>query len=265
MDPASTAASAHKDIVSGLRQFSLAWFLAREDIRQRYVRTMLGPLWMVLSTGVTFVVLAVVMSSLFSNDMADYLRFMASGLLLWMWIASCLSESPNILVLSGALIQSFPLPITTQYLRFMLRNTMILLHNAIILLIVYLCYPSQHPLYPWMALAGFALNTLVLLGVSVCFSLANVRYRDMRMIILNMVQILPLVTPVFWSRATLKSHLWIADLNPLYHMLEIMRAPLLGQEPALASWLVSATAAILALGMAYIGFRRFRHRIIFWI
>ena len=129
------------DIRRGLRESSLAAYLAWEDIRQRYVRTMLGPFWIVLSTGIWFSAMGFVMANLFNQTMAQYLAFVISGLLVWVLISTAISEGTQVLINSSPLITSFSVPIFTHYIRFVLRNNIIFFHNIVILIIVFLIFP----------------------------------------------------------------------------------------------------------------------------
>ena len=254
-----------RDIVLAVRQIRLAGFLAYEDIRQRYVRTMLGPLWIVLSTGVWFAVMGFVMSSLFHRPMQEYLPFIISGLLSWVLISTCILESSQVLVSSAPLITSFAIPIFIHYIRFVLRNTFIFLHNVLILLIVLAIFPPEVTIYTWLVIPGLLINLLILVGLSVMLSLANLRYRDTHLAVASAMQVLPFVTPIFWDKPMLESHRWIADANPFYHMIEIMRAPMLGQAPSLLSWEITGGLAVLLMVVALRFFIRYRHRIIFWL
>ena len=212
----------------------MAWFLAWEDIRQRYVRTMLGPLWIVLSTGVWFSVMGFVMANLFGQKLHEYLPFVMTGLLTWVLISSCIMESAQVLVSSAPLITSFSIPIFTHYIRFILRNTIIFFHNVLILAIVLIIFPPQVTVYTWLTIPGLLLNLLILMNVSVFLSLANLRYRDTYLAIVSAMQVLPFVTPIYWDKAMLHNNTWIADINPFYHMVEVMRGPILGHAPRTA-------------------------------
>jgi ABC-type polysaccharide/polyol phosphate export permease len=53
------------------------------------------------------------------------------------------------------------------------------------------------------------------------------------------------------------------ELNPLYQMIEIVRAPLLGGVPPLATW--AATLGVTAAGWRVTFFVRLRERIACWI
>lgn len=253
------------DIGRALRQFSLGWFLAWEDIRQRYVRTLLGPLWIVLSTGIWFTVMGFVMANLFHQDMREYMPFMVSGLLMWVLIASSLSESPGVLVMAEDYICSFAIPIFTHYIRFILRNYIIFLHNLLILLVVLMIFPPPVTGATWLAIPGLLLDLLILMSLAILLSLANLRYRDTHLAVMSALQIVPFITPIFWNRGMLEKHRWIADVNPFYHMIEVVRAPITGQYPSGFSWMaVSIMASGLPL-MACLLFVRYRHRIIFWL
>lgn len=254
-----------RDIARGLQGYSLASFLAWEDIRQRYVRTMLGPLWIVLSTGVWFSAMAFVMANLFGQDMHTYLPFLVSGLLVWMLISTSIMESSQILVMAAPLITAFPIPIFTHYLRFMIRNGIIFLHNVLILAIVLIIYPPVLTGATWLAIPGLLLDMVLLTALAVVLSLINLRYRDAHLAIASAMQVLPFVTPVFWKRVALVDNRWIADVNPFYHMIEIVRAPALGEYPSNLSWIMTGGMTLALIAAACYMFVRYRHRIIFWL
>jgi lipopolysaccharide transport system permease protein len=262
---ALAARIALQDIARALRQLNMAWFLAWEDIRQRYVRTMLGPLWIVLSTGVWFTVMGFVMANVFGQRVHDYLPFVVTGLLSWVLISSCISESSQVLTTAAPLITSFPIPIFTHYIRFILRNTIIFFHNILILAVVLLVFPPAVTLNTWLVVPGLAIDLLILLSISVLLSLANLRYRDTHLAVLSALQVLPFVTPLYWDKPMLKSNMWIADLNPFYHMVEVLRAPVLGRAPDALSWLYTGGMGVGLFLLAAWLFTRYRHRIIFWL
>ena len=253
------------DIGKGLRDYRLAAFLAWEDIGQRYKRTLLGPFWIVLSTGIWFSAMGFVMANLFGQAPEQYLPFMTSGLLVWLLISASIIDSAQALTVAAPLISSFPIPIFTHYLRFVMRNYFVFLHNVIILVIVFLIYPPEFNINTWMAIPGLLLNMVILMSLAVFLSLANLRYRDTHLAIASAMQVLPFITPIFWDRGMLKNHHWIADINPLYHMIEIVRLPLLGQIVPTYSWFATCGMAAGLFAGACLLFVRYRHRIIYWL
>jgi ABC-2 type transport system permease protein/lipopolysaccharide transport system permease protein len=80
-----------------------------------------------------------------------------------------------------------------------------------------------------------------------------------------LVNIVFFVTPIFWRKEMLAERGLLAEFNPFFHFIEIVRAPLLGQAPPLRTWF--AVAAITAVGWAatLVVFSAYRRRIAYWL
>jgi ABC-type polysaccharide/polyol phosphate export permease len=57
----------------------------------------------------------------------------------------------------------------------------------------------------------------------------------------------------------------VIDFNPFYHVIEVVREPLLGKAPAVANWIVSAGLIVLGSALTLYVFSRFRQRIAYWL
>lgn len=57
----------------------------------------------------------------------------------------------------------------------------------------------------------------------------------------------------------------VLDPNPFYHLLAIVRGPLMGQSPTLFNWIISLTMAIFGWLLAIKFFDRFRSRVAYWL
>jgi ABC-2 type transport system permease protein/lipopolysaccharide transport system permease protein len=79
------------------------------------------------------------------------------------------------------------------------------------------------------------------------------------------VQIIFFVTPIMWNPELLAHRTYIADVNPFYHLVQIIRAPLLGHVPELKNYLAVLLVTAINLGLAGYVFTRFRSRISYWI
>ena len=71
-----------QDVREGARLLPLAWTLGWLDIRLRYRGSMLGPLWLTLSTGIMVGALGYLYAGIFHTDIHDYLPFLALSLVL---------------------------------------------------------------------------------------------------------------------------------------------------------------------------------------
>jgi len=121
--------------------------------------------------------------------------------------------------------------------------------------------PIFYLLFP-LGLVAAAINGLWL---AIVFGILGVRFRDVPQTVTTLVQVAFFITPVMWRVEMLGNNRWIAEMNPLYHLLEVLRAPLLGTYPSASSW----TAVFVVTGFGYIVtlilFVRYRSRIAYWV
>jgi len=57
----------------------------------------------------------------------------------------------------------------------------------------------------------------------------------------------------------------LAHINPVFHFIEIVRAPLLGKLPMAESWLVALVTIGLGFAAALLLFQRVSRRIVYWL
>jgi ABC-type polysaccharide/polyol phosphate export permease len=111
------------------------------------------------------------------------------------------------------------------------------------------------------------LNLVVALGLTTFLGIVAARFRDVQLIVSMLLQLVFLMTPIMWQTKSLKGSAipYVADFNPVYHLIEIVRRPLLNQAPTSTSWAIAGVAAAgsFALGMAF--YARYRHRVPFWV
>jgi ABC-2 type transport system permease protein/lipopolysaccharide transport system permease protein len=68
-----------------------------------------------------------------------------------------------------------------------------------------------------------------------------------------------------WKPELLHRRAYIAVINPFYHLIEIVRTPLLGNVPDLKNYLAVLLITAVNLGLAGLVFTRFRSRVAYWI
>ena len=145
------------------------------------------------------------------------------------------------------------------------RNLIILAHNLVILIPVFWYYHRGVDARALLAIAGLLLVALngYLLGISL--GLLSARYRDVPQIIGNLVQVAFFMTPIMFATRALGTRGWIAQANPFYHFLEIVRAPLLGQQGSAESWLYALCTTLVSVVITLLLFNRYRSRIAYWV
>jgi lipopolysaccharide transport system permease protein len=256
---------AMRDVGEGTRLLPLAWTLGWLDIRLRYRGSMLGPLWLTLSTGIMVGALGYLYAGIFHTDINSYLPFLALSLVLWGFLASVVSESCSAFTESEGIVRAVRMPFFLFAARLLIRNVLVLAHNVLVIAVVYAVFrvwPGRHGLLavPGLLLWGLDSLALVLMLGTFC-----ARFRDILPIVASVMQIAFFMSPVIWMPEQLGRGQALLPFNPFFDMLEIVRAPLLGTLPAEGIWLGAMLYSIALWVLAWSLFTRARGRIAFWI
>jgi lipopolysaccharide transport system permease protein len=248
-----------------LRLWRLAWTLGWLDIRLRYRGSMLGPFWLTISTGVMVAALGFLYSTLFKMELGDYLPFLALSQVLWSFLAATVGEACTTFTEAEAVIRSVRMPFFVFSLRVVVRNAAVLAHNVAVIVVVFAVFaiwPGWHALLALPGLLVWGIDALLLTLMLGAFC---ARFRDIQPIIGSVMQIAFFLTPVIWKPEQLGSGASKLPLNPFFDLLEIVRAPLLGEVPAGATWLGAMGYSVLLGVLAWAFFMRARGRVAFWI
>ena len=263
----SAAWRARNDLIEGLKRWPVWSSLAWHDIRIRYIRTMLGPLWITVSMAVFVFALGFVFSRIFNTDIHEYVPFLTAGYLVWGLISGILLESSTTFALAAPIIMSVSAPYSMHVYRAVLRQLIIFGHNALVFIGVVMLIGVPVTPATLLFFPALALLCVVLAWMNLVVALVGVRFRDLQPIITSVLQLVFFLTPLMWDRGLLsgKAHpLWV-DANPFYHLVDIVRAPLLGKVPSLLTVVSVLAMAIVGWYLTYLLYVRFRRRVPYWL
>lgn len=243
------------------RQAQIILQLAVDDAVSASERTFLGLFWEPLSYCVVLVVLGPLYARIMGIPLWDYMVYFASGWFAWKLLSGFVTHGCTTFWRHRRLINDVNLPMwfypfSQSITQFMLG---LLVLPVLALLLVWkgdidvLSMVMLVPALFVLLATGFALA--VILGY------LSVVIRDTHLIVDNAMRILFFVTPVIWQVESLATagldaprvRALYVDLNPVYHYLEVVRSPLMGQDAAMMNWLVVlGLTLLLSLVAAYI-------------
>jgi ABC-2 type transport system permease protein/lipopolysaccharide transport system permease protein len=253
------------DLVSGLALWRLWVRLGWNDILQRYRRSLLGPFWLTASMAVMVVSLGVLYAELFNTPVHDLLPFLTVGLLVWTLIASFFNEGGALFTGAESYIKQIRLPYSVYVYRSTWSKFVIFAHNIVIYFAVLLYFQIWPGAVALLAIPGLLMVLLNGALISLFIGVVSTRFRDIPQVITSAIQIVFFITPIFWKPELLKTRSYIVDFNPFYHLIEIVRAPLLGVIPSLTSYTAVLIVTIINLAITGAFFSRFRSRISYWV
>ncbi|MDY3126877.1 MAG: ABC transporter permease [Corynebacterium sp.] len=267
-----TLQAAWHDLVKGAQQRELWLMLGLQDIKQRYRRSVLGPFWITIATGVMAAALGLLYSMLFQIPIADFLPHVTVGLIMWNFISGAIKDGATIFIENEGLIKQLPSALSVHVYRLVWRQTLFLGHNMIIWLALILIFPRNLGWEFFLAIPGMFLLLLNGVWVVMFFGIVATRFRDVAPLLEALTQLLFYVTPIVWTTKTLTEQggdiaqrARIAELNPLYHYLEIVRAPLIGEPLAAYHWLVVIGCTLVGLFITTLAMRQWRFRVSYWV
>jgi lipopolysaccharide transport system permease protein len=92
------------------------------------------------------------------------------------------------------------------------------------------------------------------------------RYRDVQQVVAIFLQISMFVTPIFFTPEQLGPRFQhLVEFNVLYHLVDIVRSPLLGRAPAAWSWTVTIGTLVLGWLVTLWIYSRLRRRVPYWL
>ena len=254
-----------EDFIAGLRNWELWVTLGWHDIRQRYRRSIVGPFWLTISMGMMVGGLAYLYAGLFGLSVAEYLPYVAVGIIVFSLISSIIVESTSVFIASSRIILQTKAPLSIYIYQMLWRNVLIFAHNMCIYLVLIFFFDFK--LGPVTLLAVPGLLFVVLIGVwaGVVLGGLSARFRDVPPIVASIMQIAFFLTPVFWTPGSLKGREVFIHLNPFYYLLEVIRMPLLGEAPPASIWIGVIAMSVVAGIVALAFFAQYRPRIPYWI
>lgn len=250
------------------RFLSLSAILAWAEVKHSYRRSTIGPFWITIGMAVQVSTIGLVFGLIFKSEMAVYLPYLATSIIVWGLITASLNEGALTFTSSEAMIRQLNLPHFVYVLKTVIKILLVAGHNIILLPLIFLIFSVG---LSWNTLAVFpGLLILVLnLGwLAWLTGMASARFRDLPPVVSSLTTVAFYITPVIWYPELLGdetlAHL-VLGLNPFYHLLQIVRLPLLGQTPTLENWLLASATAAIGWALTLILYKRHKSALSYWV
>lgn len=261
------------DLGEGWAQRELWGHLGWQDIRQRYRRSVLGPVWISITMAVTAIALGVLYAGLFGNSLSQQLPYILVGFIVWGFISGCILEGAEVFIANEGLIKHLPAPLSVHVYRLIWRQVLFFAHNLVVYAIMLIIFPQPLSWTDLAALPAFVLLAANGTWVVMFLGIVTTRFRDLAPITQSFVQLSFFLTPIVWiyedllnsPNPAIAERARIAELNPFLHFIEIVRRPMLGQPQDLTNWVVVLGFTVAGWALTLFVLRRYRSRVSYWV
>ena len=215
------------------------WYLAKADIKFKYRRSYLGVLWSVFQPLGLTLLLTFVMGRIFNVNMKIYAPFIFSGMVIWEYVTGSAVMGCNSFVNAESYIKQYNNPLAIYSLRNSLAGffNFLIAFSAVIIWCAVVNVKCVN--LSWLSFI-YTLPLLLFITwplVTIC-AFIGVQFRDFSQLITLILQALWYASPVFFLPSIFKNAGvgFLLDYNPIAHMLNLVRSPLLeGEFPSLIS------------------------------
>jgi lipopolysaccharide transport system permease protein len=264
----SNASLAFADLTSSLKKYRLIHELAWNDIKQRYRRTVLGPLWISLSIAATILGLGLLFGVIFNQKNAVYLPYLAVGILFWTFISTVITEGADSFIAMHNVIKQISLPYSLYVFRVIYRNLIMLGHNLVVAIIIFYLLDIEilHPSIE--VIPQVLLGILNLFWMALLLAVISTRYRDINPIVTNGLQLFFYLTPIIWMTEQVKDNAFINAIlryNPFYYILLALRSLMDGVMMTPNQFFALGLMALVGLILSFAIFCMSYKRIAFWL
>ena len=229
----------------------------------------MGMFWSVLQPLGMTLLLALVFSRLFHVDIVLYAPYILSGIISWEFISASLVGGSLAFVQADAYIKQYKHPLAIYTLRLVLSNLAVLVVASIALWVWAAWVLPGNINSSWFAIFSFfPLIALIMWPLSSLLAYIGARFRDLPHAMGLILQALWFISPVYFEAKMFRQGglSALVDYNPLYHLLQIIRAPILtGVWPSITNYLFCLSTAFVCMLLAIAVGRKSESNVIFYL
>lgn len=257
-----------KEKTEGFRRFTpLLRELVVRDIKVRYRHSALGLVWTVLNPLLMMVVITIVFSTLFKQNIPNFPIYYLSGSLIFAFNSESTTTALNSIISNASLIKKVYIP---KYL-FPLSNVLSGLVNlgfSLIAMVIVMLLTGA-PFHATLLLLPIPIfyTFLFSVGLGVLLSALTVFFRDIAHFYSVFILAWTYFTPIFYPVEILpNAAMRLMRLNPMYHLVTYMRSLVLyGVFPSLKENLLCLCLGLLMLALGLFVFYKKQDKFVLYV
>lgn len=249
------------------RVFQVAYVLGVRDIKRSYRYSKLGFFRLFLSTILSLLIIVPIFGTIQEREITDFLAYVAGGLIIWSFINDAIIEASSGYILAARTIRQIAIPRITFILQGVIRNSLMLGLSLTLFPIIGYISNTQFSLNTMLLPLGLIITIVCVANFGIIIATISARVRDLPAIVGAVMRVLFFLSPIIWVTDRIDSQIahFILGLNPFYHLLQIVRLPLLGQAPTIINWLLSLCALVISGIVAWVLFKKYDDKIAYWV
>lgn len=246
-------------------QWRLWTALGREDLTERYRRTLFGVSWIATSFAAFVLVKFVVFGQMTKMSPAEFAIFVTVGFGLWTYINSIVCEACTAYTASTGWIKGSAIPYPVYILQVVYRNLLVFVLILLVIVAILLWKKETWSAADLLIFPALAVYVFTSLWVTALLAPICARFRDVQHAVQTVMRLMFFVTPILWVPDQTPQLALIAKYNPITYFIEIVRAPLIHGNMPVHSWLVVSCVSVAGFAAAAIAYPASRNKVVYWL
>lgn len=241
--------------------------LVKRDFAKKYKRTILGMAWSILSPLMNLLIMWLVFSNLFGNNVNHYAIYLFAGQLVFSYFTDATNLGMNSLVGNAGIFTKVNVP---KYLFLFSQNVSSLINFGLTLLIFFAFTAFDGILFTWkFVLLFYPVVCMIVfnVGMGLILSALFVFFRDMQYLWGILTQLIMWMSAIFYtidSYSQMAQNLFL--LNPLYLYIRYFRKIVIdGMIPTPQFHLLAAGYALAAFGIGAFMYKKYNHEFLYYV
>lgn len=257
-----------KEKMEGFRRFTpLLRELVVRDIKVRYRHSALGLVWTVLNPLLMMVVITIVFSTLFKQNIPNFPIYYLSGSLIFAFNSESTTTALNSIISNASLIKKVYIPKYLFPLSNVLSGLVNLGFSLIAMFIVMLI--TDAPFHATLLLLPIPIfyTFLFSVGLGILLSAVTVFFRDIAHFYSVFILAWTYFTPIFYPVEILPDAVMkLMQINPMYYLVTYMRSIVLyGVFPSLKENLLCLCLGLLMLALGLFVFYKKQDKFVLYV
>ena len=241
--------------------------LVKRDFKKKYKRTVLGMAWSLLSPLMMLLVMRLVFTQFFGQNMAHYTTYLFCGNLVFSYFNESTTQGMQSLTGNAAIFTKVNVP---KYLFLFSKNVQTLINFCLTLCIFFLFCILDHITFTWRficLLYPICMLVLFNIGVGLVLSALFVFFRDVQYLWTIFTQLLMYLSAVFYSIEHYSYQVQCLFLvNPIYLFIRYFRKIVIDAAvPSVWFHLLMLGDVLVVLGLGCWMYKKYNTRFLYYV
>lgn len=236
------------DLKRSLRSWRFWLLFGYHDAYGSLRRTRFGFLYYTFQTLLRTTIIFLVLGPAIAPDSSEYFAYLALGLPLFGLYSGSVTSGYGILTRNKAILENGKAPFVACIFRFFIDAGIRFLFAMLVYLGFLLVHPETLTMASLLLVPGLLIAVLFILSVALFFMVIGAFFPDLSEVVNSIMGVMLFATPIFWYAETREGIRGIiAAVNPLTHLIAVVREPALGNVPDTFSYVYACSLTLLLL------------------